>query len=159
MVGCVFPPIMCLCCHGVAAFLPLTPSEPFLSKQHMCLPNEDGWRSAGWILRDAEEEESGGGEGKMKAECTTTTTKKREGGKQRQRKERMQTERGRESKARLMGEGRRDWENKVGTEKDGGGWGTYWGASYVDWAVNMVSFLCGHPGLGPRPKNGGTLLW
>lgn len=28
MVGCVFPPIMCLCCHGVAAFLPFTPSEP-----------------------------------------------------------------------------------------------------------------------------------
>lgn len=54
MVGCVFPPIMCLCCYGVAAFLPLTLSEPLLSKQHMCLPNEDGLLSVGFIRRDAE---------------------------------------------------------------------------------------------------------
>lgn len=48
---CFFPPIMCLCCHGVAAFLPLAPPKPFLSKQRMCHPNEDGWLSVGWMLK------------------------------------------------------------------------------------------------------------
>lgn len=64
-------------------------------------------------------------------------------------------DRKRERKGRLMGEGRREWENKVARhKKDGGGWGTYWGVSYVDWAFTMMGFLCGRVGLGPKPKNG-----
>lgn len=78
-------------------------------------PNEDGWLSVGWILRDAEEE-SGGGEGKTEGECKKKERQRpsRGGGGGEPAEERIQTERGRESKERLMGEGRREWENKVG---------------------------------------------
>lgn len=59
MVGCVFPPIMCLSRHGVAAFLPLTRQSPYCQNSTCVCPMKMD-DSVGWMLNDGEEESRGG---------------------------------------------------------------------------------------------------
>lgn len=98
MVGCVFPPIMCLSRHRVAAFLPLTRQSPYCQNSTCVCPMkmDDSLSGGCWTME------------RRRAEAGRARWGGRWGGywEQSERKG-MQTERGRESNERLIEDSKR----------------------------------------------------